>query len=111
MLIDEIKKRVAQAMKDNDAVAKGVLRLALGEMQTAEARTNRPLTDEESAQVLRKLIKSNEETLALASSDEQKTTLTKENTVLASLLPASLTPEQIAEALAPVKDAILAAKN
>ncbi len=111
MLVDTIKAQALQAMKAKDSLATSILRLALGEVQTAEARTNRKATDDEVTAVLRKLIKSNDETLAVAVDEEQKRILTQENTVLAALLPASLTPEQIVEALAPVAAAIREAKS
>jgi uncharacterized protein YqeY len=110
MLVEEIKKRVVAAVKQGDTVTRDVLRLALGEIQTAEARKNAPLAEEDAAAALRKLIKSNEETLAaLASGDERIATLKREVEVLVSFLPAQLTPAQIAEALAGQAAAIKAA--
>ncbi|MBX3225948.1 MAG: GatB/YqeY domain-containing protein [Labilithrix sp.] len=109
MLIDDIKAKVTVAMKTGDTVARDVLRLALGEIQTAEARKSASLTDEEAGAVVRKLIKSNEETLGL-SEGERAATLKKEIEVLAALLPKQLSVDEIVAALAPVKDAIVAAK-
>ncbi|CAN5925281.1 hypothetical protein BH11MYX4_BH11MYX4_46090 [soil metagenome] len=110
MIVDDIKKRAAAAVKQGDTVARDVLRLALGEIQTAEARKNETLGDEEAAAALRKLIKSNEETLAaLPEGDERIAVLQREITVLASLAPAQLTVAQIIEALAGHVDAIKAA--
>jgi uncharacterized protein YqeY len=112
MLIDEIKSRMTRAMRERDEVVKNVLGLAVGEIQTAEARANRALGDDEAAGVVRKLLKSNEETLALAGGDEARAApLRREIEVLASLLPKSTSSEQIAGALAPVADAIRAAKS
>jgi uncharacterized protein len=111
MLVDELKKRIATAMKEGDAVARDVLRVALGEIQTAEARKNEALSDGEVEAALRKLIKSNEETLALAEGGETAATLRRENDVLASLLPKQLSVSEIAALLGPQADAIKAAKN
>jgi uncharacterized protein len=110
MLVDELKKRITVAVKDGDSVARDVLRLALGEIQTAEARKNEKLTDEEAAGALRKLVKSNEETLALSGEGERATTLKKEIEVLSSLLPKALSVDEIVAALASQVDAIKAAK-
>lgn len=111
MLVDEIKQRVTAAMKSGDAVTRDVLRVALGEIQTAEARKAAALSEEDAQAAVRKLIKSNEETLAaLAAGDPRIDVLTKELAVLASLLPAQLSIEQIVEKLAPQHDAIKAAK-
>jgi uncharacterized protein YqeY len=112
MLVDDIKKKVAEAVKGGDTVARDVLRLALGEVQTAEARKNAPLTDDEVAQALRKLVKSNEETLsALPEGDARAATIRHEIAALTAILPAQLTPDQIVEALASVREAIKAAGN
>ena len=112
MLVEEIKKRAAAAVKQSDTVSRDVLRLALGEIQTAEARKNAPLGEEEAAAALRKLIKSNEETLAaLPADDARVATLKREVEVLASLLPAQLTVPQIVAALEAQAAAIKAASN
>jgi uncharacterized protein YqeY len=112
MLVDEIKKRVTAAMKEGDAVARDVLRLALGEIQTAEARKGAELSDDDAVAAVRKLIKSNEETLAALPGDDARAgALRHELGVLASLLPAQLTPAQIVDALASQRDAIKAAKS
>ena len=112
MLVDDIKKRAAEAVKAGDTVARDVLRLALGEIQTAEARKNTTLGEEEAAGALRKLIKSNEETLAaLGAGDERIPTLKREVEVLTALLPAQMSVDQIVLALASQVDAIKAAKG
>jgi uncharacterized protein YqeY len=110
MLVDELKKRIALAMKDRDQVAKDVLRVALGEIQTQEHRANAPMSNDDAIAVVRKLIKSNEETMA-ASSDERAKTLARENEILGSFLPQRMTVDEIAAALAPVREAIRAAKS
>jgi uncharacterized protein len=112
MLIDEIKSRMTRAMKERDDVARNILGLAVGEIQTAEARANRPVTDDEASAVVRKLLKSNEETLALTPTDDPRAPpLRREIEILASLLPKSMSAEDIATALAPVAEAIRAAKS
>lgn len=110
MLVDDLKKRIAIAVKDGDSVARDVLRLALGEIQTAEARKNTQLSDEEAAGALRKLVKSNEETLGLSGEGERATTLKKEIEVLTSLLPKQMSVDEIVAALSSQVDAIKAAK-
>jgi uncharacterized protein len=112
MLVDDIKKRAAAAVKQGDTITRDVLRLALGEIQTAEARRNEAVGEEEAAAALRKLIKSNEETLAaLPAGDERIDVLKREIEVLASLVPAQMSIAQIVEALGPQLDAIKAAGN
>ena len=64
MLIDQLKQRMFQAMKSGDTVEKEVLRTAIGEV----TRSGEDATDERVTQVLKKLVKSNQETLAATSS-------------------------------------------
>ena len=110
MLVEEIKKRAATAVKQGDTVIRDILRLALGEIQTAEARSNAILSEEEAVAVLRKLVKSNEETLAaLAGDDARIPALKTEITVLTSLVPARMSVAQIVEALGDQAAAIKAA--
>lgn len=110
MIVDEIKKRITQAMKDKSA-DKEILRVALGEIQTAEARAAKAFGDEEALAIVKKLVKSNQETMAATVDEVRKGELAKENAVLETLLPKSLSVEEIAALLAPVADAIKAAGN
>ena len=111
MLKDELKKRSLEAMKAGDDVAKGILRLALGEVQTAEARGGKDLSEDEVTAVVRKLVKSNEETLALTTDGAEKTKLSREIEILKALLPASLDVDGIVTALSAVAAAIREAKS
>jgi uncharacterized protein YqeY len=110
MLLDDLKAKSKEAMKSGDTVARDILRLAQGEVQTAELRKGAPLSEEEAVAAVRKLIKSNEETMGLSTDDAAKTTLKKEIEILSALLPKQMSVDDIVAALAPVKDAIVAAK-
>jgi uncharacterized protein len=109
-LIDQIKSRITQAMKAKSTVEKEVLRVALGEMQIAETRAG-SLSEEEAAAIVRKLVKSNHETLVLTTDEAQKQTLTQEIQILESLLPKTLSAEEIVSLLEPVADQLRAAKS
>jgi len=111
MLVDTIRARVKDAVKEKDEVARDVLRLAIGEIQTAEARASRPLTDEEAAAVLKKLVKADEETLAADPDGPRAAALKHELAVLNALLPKGLGVPEIVAALAAQHEAIKAAKN
>ena len=111
MLKDEMKARMLAAMKAKRAVEKDILRVALGEVQTVESRTGKDAADDEVAKILRKLVKSNDESLAATDDAGKREILQAENAILTSLLPQTLGPEEIAAALEPVKDAILGAGN
>jgi uncharacterized protein YqeY len=111
-VIETLRSRALQSMKAKDGVATTIYRLAQSEVQAAEERAGRVLTDEESFAVLRKLVKSNEETLAASAKDAEATaTLTRENALLCELLPRGLSVEEVAIHLSPVADAIRAAAN
>ena len=111
MLLDEIKARMFKAMKAGDVLEKEILRVAIGEITTDSARPGRKGSDEEAQAILRKLIKSNEETLVSLGDGEKKTSLTRENQILGEFLPKSLTEDEVVAALAPVLDSIRAAGN
>src|SRR5688572_29126856 len=110
MLIDDIKKRMIDAMKGGRAVERDILRVTMGEVQAAENRGT-TVNDDETLKVIRKLIKSNSETLAVADKAETKVKLEDENRVLESLLPKTLGLDAILAALAPVAEEIKAAKS
>ena len=97
MLQDEIKARMFQAMKAKRDVEKEILRVALGEITTELARGDAD-SDAVSMRVLKKLVKSNEESLALAD-DVQKVVLQEELRILAEFLPKTLDAAAIAEQL------------
>lgn len=111
MILEALKARITQAMKAKDEVARDVLRLAASEIQKVEASSGKPTTDEDAIVVLRKLVKSNEETLALSGEGARADALRREIEVMTSLLPKTMSVDEIVEALAPVKEAILAAKS
>jgi uncharacterized protein YqeY len=111
MLIDHIKARMFQAIKAGATVEKEILRVAMGEITTEAARPGRTGSDEETLTILRKLVKSNEETLASTTEADKRAVLQQEIEILGSYLPKSLTPDEIAAALAPVLPQIKAAGN
>jgi uncharacterized protein YqeY len=111
MLTDEIKKQAMAAMKAQDTVTRDILRLAQSDIQAAEARAGKALTDDEQANIVRRLIKANEETLGLTTDAERKAALEKELGVLRALLPKGLDVDAIVAALAGQAEAIRAAKS
>jgi len=110
MLADEIKTRMFAAMKAKKTVEKEILRVALGEISTAGVRSDKPLGDDAVGAILKKLVKSNQESLEVSSDEEQKRVLAEEIEILNSLLPKTLSVEQIVEALGPVAEGIKGAK-
>jgi uncharacterized protein YqeY len=107
MLIDDLKKRMFEAMKTKEIVAKEIVRTAIGEITSTGADP----TDERVLSVLRKLVKSNEETRSVSQDAAVRSTLEEEIRVLREFLPSSMTVEQIRAALADVRDQVRAAGN
>lgn len=110
-LLDQIKARMFQAMKSGNTVEKEILRVAVGEITTDSARPGRKGDDDEAQAILKKLVKSNEESLQASQDETQKATLRAEIEILSVFLPKTLGVEQIVSALAPVAEAIKAAGN
>jgi uncharacterized protein YqeY len=105
MLIDQVKQQMFRAMKAGNVTEKEILRTAIGEV----TRTGDEATDERVLQVLRKLVKSNQETLGSVTDAAQRATLEQEIAILELLLPESLGPDKIRELLEPVAIQIRAA--
>jgi len=111
MLKDEIRSRMMAAMKAKNVVEKEILRVAMGEITTEEARHGKDMSDADVEKILRKLVKSNGETIKATEDAAARTTLEQEIVVLESLLPKQLGENEIIAALADVADAIKAAGN
>ncbi|MET0592455.1 MAG: GatB/YqeY domain-containing protein [Polyangiaceae bacterium] len=110
-LLDQIKTRMFQAMKSGNTIEKEILKVAMGEITTDAARPGKKGDDAEAQAILKKLVKSNEETLEASQDEAQKQTLRAENEVLLSFLPKTLGVPEIVATLAPVTDAVKAAGN
>lgn len=111
MLTDELRKRALEASKARDTLATTIFRLALGEVQTLEARLGREPTAEEALAQVRKLVKSNEETLAATTDDAKRAVLARETELLRELLPQGPSVADVSAALVAVADAVKAAPN
>jgi uncharacterized protein YqeY len=110
-IVDELKVRMNEATRGKDEVAKNIYRLAYSETQLAAARSGKVVSDDEAMAILKKLVKSNEETLAVATEPAQREALAREVALLTALLPKALGVPEIVAALAPVAEAIRAAGN
>lgn len=111
MLVDEVKKQITQAMRDKDSERRDLLKVVLGEFQTAGARLSEALPDAEAERLIRKMVKSNQEMAELSDKPEVVEKMKSEIAVLETLLPKTLSIDEIVEALGPVADAVKAAGN
>lgn len=110
MLKDEIRAQMIDAMKQKRALERGILKVVLGEIETIESRGGDSLDDDAVIKIVRKLIKSNEESMEATADPARRETLAAETEILESLVPAALDAAAIVEALAPVGDEIRGAK-
>lgn len=110
-LLQTIKQQVIEAMKAKDTISKDVLRVAQGDIELAQTRTGKDLSDDEAQKIVRKLIKSNQETLAASPDSATAEKLHKEIAILEALLPRTLGVDEIVAALASVEADIKAAGN
>lgn len=110
-LLDTIKKQVIEAMKAKDTLTRDVLRVLQGDIEMHHTRTGEHMTDEQAQKVVRKLVKSNQETIAATKDDAALEKLNKEIAILEALLPRTLGVDEIVAALGPVHDDIKAAGN
>lgn len=111
MLIDDIKNQVMQAMRDKDSHRRDLLKVVLGELQTAAARTGDAMDDEQAQKIIRKIVKSTQEMIELSKRPEAIEQAKAELVILESLLPRTLSVDEIVAALQPVADNVRAAGN
>src|SRR6186997_1936977 len=98
MLLEAIKARMFKAMKAGNTVEKEILRVAVGEITTDAAREGRKGDDAEAQAILRKLMKSNDETIAAVDDASKKSQLEEENRILGDFLPKALDVDAIVAA-------------
>jgi len=111
MLLDEIKAQMFRAIKAGNVVEKEILRVAVGEITTEAAREGRRGDDDEARALVKKLMKSNEESLGSGLPADRKAVLEEENRILSAFLPKVLSVDDIVLALAAVGEAVKAAGN
>lgn len=107
MLIKELKERMFAAMKAKNTVEKEILRTAIGEVTSTGADPD----DARVVAVVKKLMKSNQETLKSTQDTDQKSTLEQELEILSQFVPKSLSVEQIIDLIQSVADPIKNANN
>ncbi len=110
-LLDQIKAQMFAAMKSGNVTEREILKVAMGEITTDAARPGKKGDDEETLIILKKLVKSNEESIEASEDEAQKAQLRAEIAVLNTYLPKSLGVPEIVAALASVAEAVKAAGN
>jgi uncharacterized protein YqeY len=93
MLEKLIRIKVLSAINKGDNLEKNVLRFALGELERETSLKN--LTEEDKQKIIKRLIKSNENTLKLTESEDDKYILKEEIDIFKSILPKELDKKDI----------------
>jgi uncharacterized protein YqeY len=111
-----LKGKLLECRKAGKALELTILQVVLGDASTLEARSGRPPSDDEVEKLIRKTMLGNQETLGLLEKQGQAGSanhvkLTAENAYLATLLPQTLSADEIRAALAEVLDGIKSARN
>lgn len=115
-LLETLREKLTQCRRAHQPVEMGVLQVVLGDASTHEARAGKPASDDEVEKIVRKTLLGNQETMTLLeqrglTESANYVKLTAESALLRSLLPATMTVEEIVAALAPAAEAVRAAKN
>lgn len=116
---NQLKQLISVSVKENNTTSRDILRLVLGQIQTESA--TKLLSEDQKLSIVRKLIKSNEITLA-AMAETQKENwnqewqdnankLNQEIELLKFLLPQTWTVEQLSDFFAYHKEVVRAAKT
>jgi len=102
MLKDQVFAQLKVAMKEKDALSKGVLQLVKAALDAAEKEKGAALTEAEEIAVINREVKQTNQALEGAESAGRADLIEKEKaklTLLKSFLPKQLSEEEIAEAL------------
>jgi uncharacterized protein YqeY len=112
----DLQAKLREAMKARDELAKGLLRVVLGEVSTRRARTGQEPTEAEVQGIIRKVMAGNDETRRELerhgqTGHEAYGRLARENAYLQTLLPRALDREAIRQELQPIVADLRGAKN
>ncbi len=114
-LLETLKAKLTECRRAGKPTEMAVLQVVLGDAGTAEARSGKKPTDDEVEKIIRKTMLGNQETMGLMEQrgtvGEAHAKLMTENALLQSLLPATMSVDEIVAALADVADAVKAAKS
>lgn len=102
MLKTEVFEQLKKAMKEKDALSKGVLTLVKSALDTAEKEKGEALTHDEELAIINREVKQTNQALEGAQSANRADLIEKEETklkLLKSFLPKQLSEEEIAQKL------------
>lgn len=106
-MLKELKQQITDARKARDGDRLRTLQVVVGEIETAESRTGKPLEDSQIHKIIRKIIAGNDETIEHRPDES----LVAENVMLNAFLPQMWSQQQIVDALAEDHQAIQEARS
>jgi len=115
-MLETLRTKLTEARKAGRSLEMGTLQVILGEASTIEARSGKKASDDEIEKIVRKLVVGNTETIELLKQkgmgdNPDVPRRTAENVFLMTLLPKTMSVEEIKAVLGEVAEAIKGAKN
>ncbi|WP_432797692.1 GatB/YqeY domain-containing protein [Poriferisphaera sp. WC338] len=110
-MIEDIRARIKKAMIERNDLEKSILKVALGDLDTEAARSAEGISEEKCEQIIRKMVKSANETLEHTTDAAEIEKINAEKAILGTLLPTSLSVAEIKTALEAVLDDVKAVGN
>jgi len=95
MLVEQMKAKLVEAMKQKNETQKNILRVVLGDVETAELRSKKKLDDAAVQDVIYKRMDSNLEVIGMKGTEAQHNTLKEEIDVLQSFVPVRWNEDKI----------------
>ena len=96
---DKLKEEIKSAMKNRDDVRKDILRVALGEIETAESRKGDELSDAKCLAMINKIVNDIRESYELTKSETIRDRLYAEIAILSSFLPDYMSIAEIVDCI------------
>lgn len=108
-IFEKIQQDRKELRKDPEStLAFSVLTLVVGEVETITKRDGSKPTDDKMISIIKKLIKSNNEVIAL-SEQSQSNKFVKENEILSSYIPVEMSREKLLQVIESIKETNLGA--
>lgn len=106
-ILAKLRSDMRAATLGRDYTTQSITKVILGEVD----RANKSLSDNEVISIVKKMIESNKETISYSSSPDILNKLNHENSYLSTLLPKTLSSNEILESLQPHEPEIKSAKT
>jgi len=110
-MIEQMKEEIVKATKQRDDVKKNILKLVVSEVQTREARQNKPITQKEFEGILKLFIKNNNEIMFYSKNSKNSMKLMQENAILSLWLPRQVSGKELQSIVSVFTDKIKSSDN